>query len=141
MEGINMNRLVITRLKDDGMQTLGAATLYNGLLRVFDFVTLEPSWKDNQRQISCIPAGRYTVTPRNSPRYKDHFHVKDVNGRDWILIHQGNFRRDSTGCLLVGREFSDLNKDGFLDITASRLTLEILLQLAPEGFILDIVAP
>lgn len=135
-----MKKLVIKRLSDDGRQTLGTGTLYDCDKKVFEFVTLEPPWRDNEKQVSCIPAGVYKVIPRKSPKYGNHYHVQDVNGRDYILIHFGNYAKDSTGCILVGKRFSDINGDGQMDITSSKVTLEKLLHFAPEGFTMVIEA-
>jgi len=66
--------------------------------------------------------------------------VQDVLLRDYILIHFGNYAKDSTGCILVGRRFSDINGDGQIDITSSKVTLEKLLHFAPEGFTMVIEA-
>jgi hypothetical protein len=68
--------------------------------------TLENSWQDNQRNISCIPQGSYKVRlrlPRESGT-RDYIHllVKDVKDRDYILIHIGNTAKDTSGCILVG---------------------------------------
>ena len=68
--------------------------------------TLELPYKDNQRSISCIPAGEYSARlryPRESGS-RDYLHilVKDVPNRDYILFHSGNTAKDSRGCILVG---------------------------------------
>jgi hypothetical protein len=68
--------------------------------------TLENSWQDNQRNISCIPQGSYKVRlrlPRESAS-RDYLHllVQDVLDRDWILFHRGNYPKDTSGCILVG---------------------------------------
>tara|TARA_R110001599_G_scaffold10127_1_gene50180 strand:- start:10 stop:387 length:378 start_codon:yes stop_codon:yes gene_type:complete len=68
--------------------------------------TLELPYKDNQRNISCIPAGEYKVRlrlPRESAT-RDYLHllVKDVPNRDYVLFHRGNSAKDTRGCVLVG---------------------------------------
>ena len=68
--------------------------------------TLENSWQDNQRNISCIPEGVYPVRlrlPRESGT-RDYLHllVQEVPNRDWILFHRGNTAKDTSGCILVG---------------------------------------
>ena len=71
---------------------------------------LELPWRDNRVCRSCIPAGRYEVTPRLSPRFGRVLHVLDVPDRSYILFHSGNLAGDierrrlthSQGCLLPG---------------------------------------
>lgn len=69
--------------------------------------TLENPWLNNQRNISCIPAGQYKVRlrlPRESAT-RDYLHllVQDVPNRDYILFHIGNTAKDTSGCILVGQ--------------------------------------
>ena len=69
--------------------------------------TLENPWLNNQRNISCIPAGQYKVRlrlPRESAT-RDYLHllVQDVPNRDYILFHIGNTSKDTSGCILVGQ--------------------------------------
>ena len=62
--------------------------------------SIEPPWRDNQRQISCIPEGRYQLTQRLSLRFGYHFMVNNVPGRSYILIHAFNHAlRESKGCI------------------------------------------
>jgi hypothetical protein len=68
--------------------------------------TLELPYINNERSISCIPAGRYKVrlrTARESAT-RDYLHllVQDVPDRKWILIHIGNYPSQTKGCILVG---------------------------------------
>lgn len=52
---------------------------------------------------TAIPAGRYRVTLRQSPRFgRLTPWLQDVPGFEWILIHAGNKSADTEGCLLVG---------------------------------------
>jgi hypothetical protein len=68
--------------------------------------TLELPYRDNKRNISCIPTGSYEVRmryPRESAT-RDYLHllIKDVKDRSFILFHRGNLAKDSRGCVLVG---------------------------------------
>jgi|TARA_R110002012_G_scaffold305101_1_gene509037 hypothetical protein len=69
--------------------------------------TLELPYKDNQRSISCIPAGQYKVRlryPRESgTRNYLHLLVQEVKDRSYILFHRGNTAKDTRGCILVGQ--------------------------------------
>ncbi|MCL2182072.1 MAG: DUF5675 family protein [Chitinispirillia bacterium] len=65
--------------------------------------TLEEPWKDNQRSVSCIPAGRYICKLQTRPSNgKQAYYVQDVPGRTGILIHRGNTIDDIEGCILLG---------------------------------------
>lgn len=141
-------KVVLKRFKDNGKQTQGRATLFNGTDKLMSFVTLEPPWLQNAIGKSCIPSGNYTVKPRWSPKYGNHFIIEGTSPRELVLVHIGNYmasknprtkKSDSTGCILVGKAFVDLNKDGELDISTSGETLKKLLRLAPNGFMLEIL--
>lgn len=81
-------------------------------------LTLERPWLDNQRSVSCIPAGTYRAIRHLSPRFGETFWLQDVPGRSEILFHKGNIDDDTHGCVLVGEQFNPSNgEDG---ITASK---------------------
>ena len=71
-------------------------------------LSLEREWLDNQRSISCIPAGTYICERVNSPRHGDTFEITEVPGRSHILFHKGNIDDDSHGCVIVGEQFGVL---------------------------------
>jgi len=82
-----------------------------GFLRGADLVTLEPPWKNNKRNVSCIPPGAYTCnrtihTESNGNQYSA-WEVMRVPNRTDINIHIGNFPKDTTGCVLVGDTYGD----------------------------------
>ena len=67
--------------------------------------TLELPWNDNQKKISCIPKGVYEVVKRFTAesKYKyEHLHILDVANREMILMHVGNYPKNSKGCVLLG---------------------------------------
>lgn len=112
---------------------------FNGDLFVFDSndvifscVTLEPAWKNNKREISCIYPGVYKCELRYSETYGHHLIIKDVKGRDLILIHFGNYRKNTKGCVLVGKNRVDIDGDGFEDVTSSVATMEELMTYVTE---------
>jgi len=121
-------RAYLNRVSEKEGQTLGYFTLYDGLEKLFDCVTLELPWLANTTNVSCIPKGVYKVMPRYSPKYKNHFILEDVRDRKYILIHSGNFNTDTRGCILLGNRFAQINDDSLLDIAASRRTLDELLE-------------
>ena len=72
-------------------------------------LTLEPPWKDNQPNVSCIPNRGYICKRVNSPKFGDTFEVMNVAGRSHILFHKGNYTKDTLGCILVGEQFESLS--------------------------------
>lgn len=132
-------RLILVRTSDNGHQTTGRLIVLGKSDTIAAFSCLEPAWENNQRNISCIPAGRYVVKKRHHEKFGNHFHVLDVPGRDYILIHAGNYRKNTSGCILPGSGFSDINKDGQIDITQSKTAMAALNKLLPDSFILDVV--
>lgn len=128
-----MDKVKIIRYKCDNKQTLGKL-----IGKGFELHTLELDWDNNKKQTSCIPQGSYKVVPRTSPKFGRHLHITGVNNRDFILIHKGNYHTQILGCILVGTGLSDINKDGYLDVTNSAEAMELLLKTYPIGFWLDI---
>ena len=115
--------LTVKRLKSDVIQTTGEFQLHvNGALQLTGF-TLELPWRDNERQVSCIPPGKYRLKHFHSPKFGRCLELQQVPGRDAILIHAGNYNRDTHGCILIGANLIDLNKDGNLDVTSSKVTM------------------
>lgn len=56
--------------------------------------SIELPWRDNMRQRSCIPAGRYLCELVNSPRFGRVYGVRNVPGRSHVLIHAANLAGD-----------------------------------------------
>lgn len=101
--------------------------------------TLEDLWKENQRQISCIPTGEYKCKPHGwngeKVKFPKVWEVMNVPSRDAILIHAGNTERDTLGCILVGHGIS---RGALVD---SRKAIDLLRRkIGNNSFTLTIVA-
>jgi hypothetical protein len=135
-------KLIISRTYGKS-ETKGLLLLLNEVKVKTMCVTLELANNGNQKFTSCIPEGKYKVEKYWSPTKGECFKVLDVPGRDNILIHKGNYANgakvDTKGCILVGYAFNDINKDGFIDITESTITMELLLKLIPDKIDLYII--
>jgi hypothetical protein len=102
---------VIRRMEDDGKRTLGLFFV-DGIMKA---VTLEPPWKNNERSVSCIPAGEYFADLRVHARFGEILALTPVENRDPIYIHVGNWLKDTKGCILVGkRKIVDENDDDMI---------------------------
>lgn len=113
--------------------TLGVLTLPN-----FYCVTLELPSRDNAPNISCIPEGVYRVKKYRSPSLGLVWHLQDVKDRTWIYIHAGNYTRQIQGCILVGKTHTDIDRDGIIDVTSSRVTMDELLAYTDNDWELTI---
>ena len=138
-------RLQLIRTEQNDKQTLGelVETFWTGIRaapRKVHCRTLELTWKDNQVDVSCIPDGIYKVTKYRSSTHGWCFKVWDVPGRTLIRIHAGNFYDDITGCILVGKKHSDINGDGYRDVTKSGDTMDMLWRLLPDEWELEIIS-
>src|SRR5690606_8714327 len=70
---------------------------YRGLLIGY---TIELPWRNNQRNISCIPEGRYKLVMRYTEERGWHIHIPEVPGRTWILFHAANDAlKELRGCI------------------------------------------
>lgn len=73
------------------------ALFYQGKFICF---MIELPWKENARNISCIPDGRYELALWFTDRFKHHLVVKNVPGRSGILVHPANDAvKELRGCL------------------------------------------
>ncbi len=134
-----MKKLVLIRLQKLFDRTLGRLFVFSDAAEIAQFVTLELPWAGNAKKTSCIPAGSYMVEPRNSQKHGDHLLVRNVPGRDLILLHAGNVPDETEGCVLVGLRFGDLDKDGRLDTVSSRAAMGLLNQFVADPASLVIV--
>lgn len=90
-------------------QFLSECTLGHLIINGREFCkTLERPWKENQRNISCIPNGDYICQKRFSVKFGICFELINVIDRGGILIHAGNLVRHSRGCILLGENYGIL---------------------------------
>lgn len=137
----------ILREPDQRVQTLGTFTITEGNTVVFSCKTIELPWRNNERTVSCIPAGIYRTVRYTSPKYGQCFWLQDVPGRSEILIHHGNYAGsrnphtgtpDTRGCILPGDSYEDIDKDDIVDIKNSLNTMKRLREILPDEFQLEI---
>jgi hypothetical protein len=137
-----MKTVYLLRLRMSGYGTEGMLVTDAG----FDCKTLELPWKENQQNISCIPAGEYITKIRISPRFGKTYWVTKVPNRGYILLHSGNYAGDVSkgykthveGCVLLGKTFGWLGEQRA--VLNSRITVRAFMNhMKDEEFKLIIV--
>ncbi|MDB4028384.1 DUF5675 family protein [Flavobacteriaceae bacterium] len=76
-------------------RTLGTMTMPDGTV----LSTLERAWKDNEKNVSCIPEGVYVIERNTTGKYQ-YYGVLDVPERTHIEMHLGTKPKHSDGCIL-----------------------------------------
>lgn len=117
--------IVIQRLEQTRTHTLGRLTVKGSSgADLYECVCLELPWRNNLPRTSCVPAGRYPIVLEWSPAFKmDLWELKDVPGRSEVKIHAANYVAQLWGCIAPGLKASDLNGDGTIDVSDSRIAL------------------
>lgn len=127
--------LHILRFSESPVQTLAKFIVFDDHnLELAQGYMLELPDNSNERRISRINPGEYTCVKRFSEKYSNHFHILDVEGRDYILIHHGNYYTNTKGCILPGDGLADINKDGYNDVINSKKTMKLLNKILPDKF-------
>lgn len=127
-----MIRLVLNRLERLDDRTLGRLIVFSGLNIVGTFTTLELPFRNNEKSKSCILSAFYTVEPRTSPKYGKHLLVNGTTPRELILMHHGNYPRDTEGCILIGSDFGDIDNNTKLEVTGGKAAMKKLVELVQE---------
>ena len=131
--------LKLIRTYQDDYQTQGELNVIQDNSILFSCVTLELPWRNNERRISRIPNGIYPVFKHTSPKFGNSLWIQDVPNRSEILIHVGNYNRDTLGCILVGDRFIDIDGDGHKDVTNSRNTINKLYSIVLDELAIEII--
>ncbi len=84
--------------------------------------TIELPWRDNRRNISCIPEGRYRLAFTKSNRHGLRLKVLAVPGRSGILIHAANdAATELQGCIAPVTKLTGPGKGIYSRIALERL--------------------
>ena len=125
-----MKEVTLKRFSDDTKQSLGILSFIKDDGQLFVCKTLELPWKNNQSNVSCIPAGSYSCKYTRSNRMsteKRHdvftYEVLSVPERGGIRIHSANFFSQLLGCIALGDAHQDINSDNEMDVVHSGATI------------------
>jgi hypothetical protein len=118
-------RARLTRILDDGTQTLGLLTILaaDETTELYTVATVELPYKNNENGQSSVPTGTYLVNSRQNSKYGKHFwlvgsqsgNFKRIPGnnnsdRTWVLIHKAPKAPGwLQGCIGPGPKFNFKN--------------------------------
>ncbi|MFB2118001.1 DUF5675 family protein [Parapedobacter sp. 2B3] len=89
--------------------------------------TIELPWRDNRRNVSCIPEGRYRLELYCSRKFGDCLAVKGVPRRHGILIHPANdAATELWGCIAPVTKITGEGKGIYSRIALERLEREVM---------------
>lgn len=130
-----MERIIkLHRFKQDENQTLGRISIFDGDLNLlFTSLSLERGWRNNEQGVSCVPKNIYPLELEYSNRFKtDLWEIKDVPNRSECKFHSSNYWYQLEGCIAMGIRATDMNNDGYMDVTSSKGTLkELMVSMSP----------
>lgn len=112
--------------------TLGRFEAYIGDALAYKCHTLEdPVREPGAAKVwgdTAIPAGTYKVALRFSNRFQKELPgIQGVPGFEGILIHSGNTKADTHGCILVGTQLQALQPKPRIGLCAPAVTMVIQL--------------
>jgi len=124
-DGSTMGQMSVTNKQAN----LTLAEMLNGREELFIGKTLELPWRNNETNISRVPAGQYEAKISSDGKRKWRIELIGViddsgNKHKKHYIHVGNYQRQIRGCILVGKEIA---KNGSACmVTHSKITLDTL---------------
>lgn len=106
-----MLNFVLTRLIRTDKSIIGELSVMDNENVIYKCYTIEnPVIGKTPNKDLAIPYGTYTLDFRHSPKYSPKFghdmawlYNKHVPKDRCILIHQGNYEKDTLGCILIGK--------------------------------------
>lgn len=108
-------------------QTLGTCLVLDvNKCPAFVSIALERGWRNNEKDVSCIPIGEYDLVLEHSPAFgMELWEIKGVaGGRSEAKFHWANYWFELNGCPALGRRPTYLNSDRYTDVTSSKNTIK-----------------
>ena len=97
-----MREVFLSRVKLTSTYTRGVIDVENEA----PFSVLELPWRNNEVERSCIPAGTYILEQFFHKEWGITWFFQHVPGRTDVILHWGNFLKDTRGCPLIATFFS-----------------------------------
>ena len=92
--------------------------------------TIELPWRDNKKNMSCIPEGSYILKARFSKKFNHHLVLEQVSNRSLVLIHPANNSKvELKGCIAPVSYLTGIGKGLY-----SKPLLDKLLSICHQAF-------
>ncbi len=118
--------VTIHRYIQDENQSSGVVTVFIDGQPVYSGVSLERGWRNNESNVSCVPAGEYPLKLEYSPRFKkDLWELKEVPNRSEAKFHSANYWNQLNGCIALGLKYADINADNYADVVKSVIAMSL----------------
>lgn len=120
-----MKTVYIIRDEVNDVQCLGNVLVYNKHRSlVYNAHCLERGWNNNERNLSCVPEGVYTLKLEYSPKFDTHlWEAYGIPDRGECKFHSANYWYELNGCFSVGYARLDTNRDTHKDLIYSEQAL------------------
>ncbi|MFB2121054.1 DUF5675 family protein [Parapedobacter sp. 2B3] len=126
MENRNQQKGCLTLVLERGYLPQGT----NGTLFLYGKPichTIELPWRNNRRNVSCIPEGRYRLARYRSRRFGNCLVVEGVRGRRGILMHPANdASTELQGCIAPVTKLTGEGKGIYSRVALERLEREVM---------------
>ncbi|AUC15403.1 hypothetical protein BTO06_09750 [Tenacibaculum sp. SZ-18] len=124
---MKLAKIEIVRKWQDNFQSSGTCTIYDADgFPLFSALSLERGWRDNKKNISCIPEGIYPVVLEHSTRFKKKlWEIKDVPNRSECKFHSANYWHQLNGCIALGFKYQMIDTDNYQDVSDSKMIMDV----------------
>lgn len=131
---------IIYRTKQESKGTISANFLNLGddTFNQFGY-NVELPFESNAQMISCIPSGFYPFEKRVSDKRGEYLVILNVPNRTDVLVHVGNFMKDTNGCILPCLHYSERPDAQEFYGTSSRTALRQLYRALPSRGMVHII--
>lgn len=121
-------RFFLIRLWQDKNQTFGTLTVFNHENKpIYSSAVIERGYREGDYYNSCFEAGTYPLVWEYSPGFDEMlWEIKNTPHKTECKIHVANSWHQLHGCICPGIKLKDIDKDGYTDVTSSRVTLDQL---------------
>ena len=113
-------RVILQRVWMDENQSTGSLIVLDKFRQpIYISPCIERGDRNNEKNVSNVPTGTYSLVWELSPKFGMVWELKDVPNRSECKIHSANMWDQINGCIAPGTYLGELNADGYYDTMSS----------------------